>query len=65
MMTWTCIFAAMALSAAPFAFAGIVRPPTEHTAFLLMSIFAMLAIGTALWTVARRVSLRAPAARHR
>ena len=55
MTVWTMIFAAMALAAAPFAFADIVRSSTETTAFLLTALFAGLALLTCAWTATQRL----------
>lgn len=56
MFVWTTIFLAMALVAAPFALADIVRAPTAHAAFFVMAMFAALALLTGAVASARRIS---------
>ena len=56
MLLWTTIFLAMALAAAPFALADIVRASTADTAFFVMALFATLSIITAAAATAKRVA---------
>ena len=58
MLTWTTIFAATALAAAPFALGDIVRASTADVAFSVMALFAALSLLTAAVGAARHVSAR-------
>ena len=53
MLTWTTIFLAMSLAAAPFALGDTVRAPTAETAFYVMLLFAALSLLCAFVAAAR------------